>query len=169
MLALLDVQQELVSCNATPSVLNSIAAVEGQAAALTSARQSREHCQRQLAWALGRPEGEAFSELLPLLPPSAVRSWPRSSTKQANCCKQVRERAGLSHAQLRRSLHLMERFLTTLSAESLSARPAEHTHTRPMPTHRRSPRRLCNLHLHPPCSSSPGNLTKASSSMAASS
>jgi len=136
MLALLDVQQELVSCHATPSVLNSVAAVEAQAAALTSARQSREHCQRQLAWALGRPEGEVFSELLPLLPAECRPLVAALVQETSELLQEVRERAGLSHAQLRRSLHLMERFLTTLSAESLSARPAE---THPHPSHADAP------------------------------
>jgi hypothetical protein len=45
----------------------------GQASAVVTARQSRENCQRQLAGALGRPEGEAFTEILPLLP---TDWWP---------------------------------------------------------------------------------------------
>ena len=121
MLALLEAQQELVSCPGNPSVLNSIAAVEGQATAVATARQSREHCQKQLAWALGRPEGEAFLQIVPLLPVEC-RPLVTALVEEINhSLKRVRDRAGLSHDQLRRSVRLMERFLDSLASEAWSA------------------------------------------------
>src|SRR5262245_8351946 len=127
MLALLEAQQELVAQPGTESVFRSITAVEGQAAALVNARQTREHCQRQLAWSLGRPEGETFAQLLPALP-SAYQPLVVALTCEINqLLEQVRARAGISHAQLRRSVVLMERFLTSLSPETVSVRPAGET------------------------------------------
>ncbi|HXJ60870.1 MAG TPA: hypothetical protein VNM37_26425 [Candidatus Dormibacteraeota bacterium] len=121
MLALLEAQQDVLSGPGPSSVLNSIAVAEGQAAAVFTARQSRENCQRQLAWALGRPEGEVFTEILPLLP-TDCRPLVSALVEEINqSLKLVRTRAGLSHDQLRRSVVLMERFLVSLSSEAWSA------------------------------------------------
>jgi hypothetical protein len=130
MLALLEAQQEQISLAAAPSVLSSISAVEGQAAAVVTARQSREHCQRQLAWALGRPEGEVFPEILPLLPQECRPLVTALVEEIRHSLKLVRDRAGASHDQLRRSLLLMERFVVSLSSEAWSA-PAEETEPTP--------------------------------------
>jgi FlgN protein len=123
MLALLDAQQELTSQPGSESVLRSITAVEGQTAALSHARQARERCQRQLAWSLGLPESDTFAQLLPSLP-CEYRPLVGALVIEINqLLEQVRARAEISHAQLRRSVHLMERFVATLSPEASSARP----------------------------------------------
>src|SRR5207247_519512 len=68
MLALLEAQQDIVSRREPHSVLKSISAVEAQNTAIETARRQREVSQRQLAWALGRVEGESFPQLLSSIP-----------------------------------------------------------------------------------------------------
>src|SRR5215212_8932381 len=68
MLALLEVQHDLVAQREPTSVLISISAVEVQSAAIESARRERQTAQRQLAWSVGEADPENFQRLLPLLP-----------------------------------------------------------------------------------------------------
>lgn len=122
MLALLEAQQDVVTQREPESVLTSIAAVETQSVAIEGARQGRETAQRQLAWALGRADNNhSFQHLLPLLPDD-YRPLVTALVQEINeLLERVRERAEYNHAQLRRALELMERFISTLSPQAQSA------------------------------------------------
>jgi flagellar FlgN protein len=122
MLALLEAQQEFVSRPDPIPVLNSVAALEAQSAAIHAARSSREQFQRQLAWAAGLPEGQRFEDLLPLLP-GDYRPLVDALVQEINqLLERVRERARLNLEQLRQGLELMQRFLAALFPEASSAR-----------------------------------------------
>src|SRR6185503_5016796 len=115
MLALLEAQQEAVARRDSGSVLSSIPAVEAQSSAIQEARHAREAHQRQLAWAVGRPENITFQELLPLLP-DEYRPLLSALVQEINqLLGRVRQFAERNHAQLQRSLELMEKFVVTLS------------------------------------------------------
>ena len=121
MLALLEAQQDVVLRCEPRSVLMSVSAVEAQSAAIHAARGHRESCQRQLAVALGWPENETFPQLLSSIP-DEYRPLIQALVQEINeLLRRVRERADQNHAQLRCSLELMERFISTLS---LQAQPA---------------------------------------------
>jgi hypothetical protein len=117
MLALLEAQQVAVSRRESGSVLTSIPEIEAQSSAIQDARRTRETHQRQLAWALGQPDGVvAFQELLPLLP-GEYRPLISALVQEINqLLGRVRQFAEQNHSQLRRSLELMDRFLVTFSA-----------------------------------------------------
>ena len=116
MLALLEAQHVAVSQRASGAVLTSIPAIEAQSCAIQDARRIRETHQRQLAWALDRPDGAAFQELLPLLP-GEYRPLILALVQEINqLLGRVRLFAEQNHAQLRRSLELMDRFLVTFPA-----------------------------------------------------
>lgn len=125
MLALLEAQHEVVARRESASVLISIAAIEAQSAAIETARGERETVQRQLAWVYGRPEGENFQGLLPLLPDN-YRPLVSALVQEINqLVRRVHECATENHSQLRRSLVLMERFIATISSQAQSALLAE--------------------------------------------
>jgi hypothetical protein len=115
MLALLEAQQQAVSRRQSGLVLNTVPAIEAQGSVIQDARRTRETHQRQLAWALGRPEGVPFQDLLPLLP-DEYRPLISALVQEINqLLGRVREFAEQNHSQLLRSLELMDRFLVTFS------------------------------------------------------
>ena len=115
MLALLEAQQQAVSQRQSGLVLNSVPAIEAQGSIIQDARRTSETHQRQLAWALGRPEGVPFQDLLPLLP-GEYRPLISALVQEINqLLGRVREFAEQNHSQLLRSLELMDRFLVTFS------------------------------------------------------
>ena len=115
MLALLEAQQEAVSQRESGSVLTSVPTIEAQSSAIQDARRIRETHQRQLAWAVGRPDSITFQELLPLLP-DEYRPLISALVQEINeLLGRVRHFAEQNHSQLRRSLELMDRFLITFS------------------------------------------------------
>jgi flagellar biosynthesis/type III secretory pathway chaperone len=135
MLALLEAQQRAVSQGESGSVLTSVPAIEAQSSAIQNARRLRETHQRQLAWALGRPENVAFEELLPLLPNEYSPLLSALIREINELLGRVRQFAEENHSQLRRSLELMDRFLFTLSAqgEATAQSPDNGAETNPAP------------------------------------
>lgn len=125
MLALLEAQQDFVARGDVPPVLSSISAVEAQSAAIQAARQARQNLQRQVAWSFRQPEAASFAELIPLLPGEYQPLVAALVDEINRLLDRVREHADYNYQQLRRALELMERFLTTLSPEVLSARAFE--------------------------------------------
>ena len=118
MLALLDHQQELVRMRGADDILHSIAAINSQSATIQSARERREAMQRELAETLGQPADATFATLLPLVA-EHYRPLVGALVQENNeLLQRVRHRAGENQAMLRRSLELMQRFITTLSPES---------------------------------------------------
>jgi hypothetical protein len=122
MLALLEAQWDVVTQREPQSVLTSVADVESQSGAIEKARRTREQAQRQFAWALGQPvESHSFHQLLPLLP-GDYRPLVTALVHEVNeLLQRVRERAAQNHAQLRRALELMERFISSISPQTQSA------------------------------------------------
>jgi hypothetical protein len=115
MLALLEAQQEAVAQRQSGLILKSVPAIEAQSCAIQEARSIRETHQRQLAWALSRPDTDTFQELLPLLP-EEYRPLVGALVQEINqLLSRVRHFAEQNHAQLQRSLELMDRFLRTLA------------------------------------------------------
>jgi flagellar biosynthesis/type III secretory pathway chaperone len=126
MLALLEAQQQAVSQRESGSVLTSVPAIEAQSSVIQDARRTRETHQRQLAWALGRPENVTFHELLPLLP-DKYRPLISALVQEINeLLGRVRQFAEQNHSQLRRSLELMDRFLVTFSGPGEAVQLSPH-------------------------------------------
>ena len=127
MLALLEAQHAAVARRESGSVLTSVTGIEAQSGAIQDARRTRETHQRQLAWALGRPDSITFQELLPLLPDD-YRPLVSALVLEINqLLARVRQFAEHNHSQIRRSLELMDRFLVTFATagEALQLPPAQ--------------------------------------------
>ena len=115
MLALLEAQHAAVAQSESGAVLTSVLSIEAQSIAIQDARRTRETHQRQLAWALGRPDSITFQELLPSLPDD-YRPLVSALVQEVNhLLGQVRQFAEHNHSQIRRSLELMDRFLVTFT------------------------------------------------------
>jgi hypothetical protein len=117
MLALLDHQHQLVRRRGADEIVDSISAINAQSATIQGARENRHLSQRQLASELKQPDDSTFAHLIPLIP---VQYRPLvSALVQENneLLLRVRERAQQNQAQLRHSMELMQRFITTLSPE----------------------------------------------------
>ena len=120
MLALLEVQREVVGRREPDSVLNSISAVEAQSATIEVAQRTREMHQRQLAWALSSPDNLTFEELLPLLP-EQYRPLVTALVQEINqLLARVRHIAEQNRDQLQHSVELMEQFLAGFSTRAES-------------------------------------------------
>ena len=118
MLALLDHQQELVRMCGSEDILHSITAINNQSQNIQNARERREGYQQELARALGHTEETTFAELLPLLP-DHYRPLVGALVEENNrLLERVRERALENQEMLRRSVELMQRFITTLATDS---------------------------------------------------
>src|SRR5205814_1595606 len=118
MLALLDHQQELVRMRGADDILHSIASINTQSATIQAARERREAAQQYLARSLGQPLDSTFATLLPLVP-DHYRPLVGALVQENNeLLQRVRHRAAENQSILRRSLELMQRFITTLSPES---------------------------------------------------
>jgi hypothetical protein len=118
MLALLDHQQELVRMCGADDILHSISAINSQSNVIQTARERREACQQVLAQSLNQPEETTFAALLPLIP-EHYRPLISALVQENNeLLERVRKRAFENQSMLRRSLELMQRFITTLSTES---------------------------------------------------
>ena len=118
MLALLDHQQELVKMCGADDILHSIAAINSQSGLIQSARERRETCQQELAQSFDQPKDTTFAVLLPLIP-EHYRPLVSALVQENNeLLERVRDRASENQSMLRRSVDLMQRFITTLSTES---------------------------------------------------
>jgi hypothetical protein len=118
MLALLDHQQEVVRMAGADDILHSLTANNTQSATIQSARERREASQQELARSLGQSADATFADLLPLLP-EHYRPLVGALVQENNeLLQRVRQRASENQTMLRRSLELMQRFITTLSPES---------------------------------------------------
>jgi hypothetical protein len=121
MLALLEAQGGLAMDRGHGPSLLLLADVNAQAAILHSIRGQREDYQRQLAWGLERPDGAALQELIPLLPEAYRPLVTALLRENLQLLRRIRERAGLNHQMLRRSLDRMQSFITTLSSPDPAA------------------------------------------------
>ena len=117
MLALLDQQHHLAEHSGADEILRSISHINHQSASIRLARERRQTAQRQLAGALQQPELATFSTLTPLLPDSYQPMVSALVQENNELLLRVRERAQANQLLLRRSLELMQRFITTLTLE----------------------------------------------------
>lgn len=121
MLALLEQQQHLAEHSGAEEILRSISHINQQSSSIQLARERRKSAQRQLAAALQQPERATFSTLLPLLPNSYQPMVSALVQENTELLMRVRERAQANQLLLRRSLELMQRFITTLTLEDSPA------------------------------------------------
>jgi len=115
MLALLDQQQQLVVLRQGPELLQSVAAVDAQAAAVQAARREREECRGQLAVALGLEETAGLKELTLALPPDYQPLVHALIQENQELLVRVRQRARQNHLLLSRSVELMQRVINTFA------------------------------------------------------
>jgi hypothetical protein len=121
MLALLDQQHEAVKLQGADDILLSISAINTQSELIQNARARRQTLQGELAQTLQQPGPATFAQLLPLLP-EPYRPLAHALVQENNeLLLRVRERAQQNHLLLRRSLDLMQRFITTLSPQDQPA------------------------------------------------
>ena len=117
MLALLETQDAPRSGRTSDSLPAFTQEIEAQSTALDNARNQRASFQKQLAWALGSPEGDSFERIVPSLP-QEYRPLVSALTQEVNeLLYRLKERAELSHLQLQRSMELMQRFITGISPQ----------------------------------------------------
>jgi hypothetical protein len=121
MLALLEQQQHLAQHSGADEILRSISHINHQSASIQHARERRKSSQRHLAAALQQAETATFSTLLPLLPNSYQPMVGALVQENNELLIRVRERAQANQLLLRRSLELMQRFVTTLTLEDAPA------------------------------------------------
>jgi hypothetical protein len=128
-LALLEVQDAPGSYPASGSLLTLAQQIETQSNALDAARNQRASFQKQLAWALGSPEGHSLQRILPSLP-EEYRPLVSALTQEVNeLLQRLKERAELSHLQLHRSMELMQRFVSGISPQVQSTPLADEPYT----------------------------------------
>src|SRR5580765_4044757 len=114
MLALLDHQQEVVAQQRTDDILHSISDIDSQSAAIQAARANRQLALHNLAGALAQAAESTFGHLMPLIP-EQYRPLVTALVQENNeLLLRVRQRAQQSHVLLRRSLEMLQRFITTL-------------------------------------------------------
>ena len=114
MLALLDQQQDLVVRRVADDLLNTIAAVNAQSAAIQAARKHREDCHRSLNLELRLPKETALADLVPRLP-EAHRPLVAALFQENNALlTRVQQRAKQNQVLLNHSIELMQRFINSL-------------------------------------------------------
>jgi hypothetical protein len=118
MLALLEARDASEPGHSCSSLLIFTQEIETQSAALDTARIRRALSQKQLAWALGSPEGESLPKIVPSLP-EEYRPLVSALTREVTeLLQRLQNCAELNHAQLQRSMELMQRFVTGISPQT---------------------------------------------------
>ena len=124
-LALLEARDASELSPSSCSLLTFTQEIEAQSTALDAARTQRTSSQKQLAWALGSPEGESLLKIVPSLP-EEYRPLVSALTHEVNeLLQRLQYCAELNHAQLHRSMELMQRFVTGISPQAKSTPLAE--------------------------------------------
>ena len=124
MLALLDQQRNALKSGAE-AMLHAISEINAQGISIQGAREQRQKAQRELAEALKQSEDASFSDLLPLLPDSYQPLVNALVQENNQLLAQVRDRAQQNQLLLRRSVELMQRFITTLAPDDQNAHTAD--------------------------------------------
>ncbi|HYG21182.1 MAG TPA: flagellar export chaperone FlgN [Verrucomicrobiae bacterium] len=114
MLALLDLQQELVVHRRPQDLLECVTAINSQAETIATAREEREQRRRHAAVQLNLHEDSSFNVLIPHFPPE-YRPLIHALVQENNeLLIRVQQRARQNHLLLNRVVELMQRFLSTL-------------------------------------------------------
>ncbi len=125
MLALLEQQQQAALNSGAEEILHSISEINTQGVSIQSARDRRQKAQQELAQVLRQPEDARFSDLLPLLPDSYQPLVSALVHENNHLLVQVRDRAQQNQLLLRRSVELMQRFITTLAPDDQKAQTGD--------------------------------------------
>jgi hypothetical protein len=121
MLALLDHQRELVKQRGSDDILHSIAAISTQSEMIQVARETRMFNQRQLAQALKEPLDAPFGRLIPRMP-AEYQPLVRALIQENNeLLLRVRDRAQENQVLLRRSVDMMQQFITAITPHKRAA------------------------------------------------
>jgi hypothetical protein len=115
MLALLDHQRELVKQRGSDDILHSLAAISTQSAMIQVARETRMFNQRQLAQALKEALDAPFGRLVPKLPAEYQPLVTALIQENNQLLERVRERAEENQVLLRRSVDMMQQFITAIA------------------------------------------------------
>jgi flagellar biosynthesis/type III secretory pathway chaperone len=114
MLALLDLQQELVVKRQPQDLLQCVTAINTQAETIAAARQEREQRRRRVALQLNLDEETGFNTMIPHFP-SEYRPLVHALVQENNeLLIRVQQRAKQNHLLLNRIVELMQRFLGSL-------------------------------------------------------
>ncbi len=114
MLALLDLQQELVVQRQPQDLLQCVTAINAQAETIAAARQEREQRRRRVAAQLNLDEETAFNIMIPHFP-AEYRPLVGALVQENNeLLIRVQQRARQNHLLLNRIVELMQRFLGSL-------------------------------------------------------
>jgi flagellar biosynthesis/type III secretory pathway chaperone len=114
MLARLDHQQNVVMRRQTEDILPSVAAINDQAATITTIRSGREQCQRQIAQQFNLPENATFAAIVPLLP-ADYRPLVQALVQENNeLLVRVQQRARQNHLLLSHAVELMQRLINVI-------------------------------------------------------
>jgi flagellar biosynthesis/type III secretory pathway chaperone len=113
-LALLDQQQESVMNRQADDVVIAAQQIQTQMRDVERARQRRESCRGAFARLMGRAADATFAELLPVFP-AEYRPLVQALVDENNqLLVRVQQRSRQNHLLMRRSLDLMQSFLTSL-------------------------------------------------------
>jgi len=115
MLALLDHHQDHGGPTRPDDILLFISSINAQSASIQASRKGREALQTEMARTLNQPSNSSFATLTPLLPEQYRPLISALVTENNELLSRVRRRAEDNHIVLRRSLEMMQRFITTLS------------------------------------------------------
>ena len=115
MLALLDHQKDMIQQRGSDDILHTIAAINTQSAMIQVARETRMFNQRQLALSLKEPMDATFARLIPSLPADCQPLITALVQENNELLLRVRQRAQENQTLLRRSVDLMQQFITSLA------------------------------------------------------
>jgi len=114
MLARLDQQQNLVMLRQTTDLMQNVAAVNAQAAAIAAARREREQHQRHLARRLNLPESAGFGAIVPLLPADYRPLMVALVQENNELLVRVQQRARQNHLLLSHAVELMQQLINSI-------------------------------------------------------
>lgn len=114
MLVLLDEQQDRILQRHTDELLQTTNTVNHQGAIIQAARRQREEAQRELGRSLALPAEPTLANLSPLLPADYRPLVSALMNENNQLLSRVHQRARQNYLLLRRSLDLLDQFLSTL-------------------------------------------------------
>jgi hypothetical protein len=115
MLALLDHQKDIIQQRGSDDILHSLASINTQSAMIQVARETRMFNQRQLALSLKEPTDATFARLVPNLPADCQPLITALVQENNQLLLRVQQRAQENQTLLRRSVDLMQQFITSLA------------------------------------------------------
>lgn len=118
MLVLLDEQQERILNRHTEELLHTTSTVNNQGVVIQAARRRREQLQHDLARTLHSDDEPTLANLAPLLPPDYRPLVTALVQENNHLLTRVQARARQNYLLLRRSLDLLDQFLSTLCPAS---------------------------------------------------